>query len=136
MTEPELAVSLDANVTECGDLVTGEVVWGPVESVPRRVVVSLRFLTSGAAAPPDSGGTAELEFAGAVTGRERFELLVPVDGPISFEGRSISVAWQVEARLDLRAKRDPSTTCDVTVLPRGGLAVWARQTAGPPTEQD
>ncbi len=136
MTKSDISLSLDADVTECGDVVTGEVSWGAGDRVARRVVVALRFSTSGAGLPPDIGGPSEVEFAGTASGRERFELAVPANGPISFEGRTISVAWQVEARLDHRAERDPVTTETLTVLPSGGLAVWARQTAGPPTEED
>lgn len=131
MNAPALRLELDADVTECGDVLAGVVGWDPVEPAPRAVVVRLAFSTAGSASPPDRGGPAEVRLDVSVDGRVGFEIPVPAAGPITFSGRTVSVSWVVEARLDV-AGRDITASVPVTVLPAGGLAIWARQSAAPP----
>lgn len=125
-------VELDTDVAECGDVVSGRVSWGPVDKTPRQVVVELIYETSGRG-DTDSEAVSEHVVAGADSGETRFTLSVPDDGPITFDGSLIRVAWRVEAKLDQAMQRDQRGSTAVTVLPAGGLALWARQVAPPPT---
>lgn len=126
-----LILELDADVTECGDILTGRVSWVGGDAAPRTVVVSMRFATSGSGSKSDSGGPEEVRIEPANSESARFELAVPEMGPISFSGRTISVEWRVEARPD-RGESAVAATQVVTVLPKGGLAMWATKTAAPP----
>jgi hypothetical protein len=127
----EVAIELDTDVTEGGDVVTGVVRWGPLDDVPAKVVVRLRYRTEGRGAS-DTEVVDEVIFAGSASGAERIELSVPVNGPMSFDGSLVKVLWELDLSLDHRLAGDRGTTVGLTVLPRGGLALWARQAGTPP----
>jgi hypothetical protein len=135
MSDVNLSLKLDTDVAECGDVVAGMVRWGRLESAPRGVRIELRYWTEGRG-DSDGGVVAEVELDGAVQGAGRFELLVPEAGPMSFEGKLIRVMWAIELIIDKRLRPDPDISHPITVLPRGGLAMWARQAATPPTVSD
>lgn len=132
MNNPSIELTLDSAVTECGDVVSGEVRWDAGSGVLRKVEVALRYATDGSAAPRDTGGPDPVEVDRTVAGRGRFDIEVPRRGPITFQGRTMAVNWTVEARLDIPSAPDIRVSEPVTVLPRGGLALWARQRAAPP----
>ena len=132
MSDPSIDLALDSPVTECGDVVSGEVSWDAGSGVLRGVEVSLSFATDGSAAPRDTGGPEPVQVERTNAGVGRFDIQVPDRGPITFEGRTMAVAWTVEARLDVPSAPDTRVSTPVTVLPRGGLALWARQRAAPP----
>ncbi len=132
MTNNSLILELDADVTECGDTLTGSISWRGTDPAPPSVVVSMGFATSGRGSKSDSGGPEEVTISTASSDVARFELPVPETGPISFSGRTISVEWHVEVRSDPSAPTDAVTQA-ITVLPKGGLAIWATRTAPPPT---
>lgn len=132
MSDHNLWIDLDTDVGECGDVVTGTVRWGPLDSAPRSIRVGLRYWTEGRG-NTDSETVAEIRLDGSTTGSGRFELPVPATGPISFDGSLIRVLWEIELRIDRRMRTDPDVSHPVTILPRGGLAAWARRSAPPPT---
>jgi hypothetical protein len=132
MSDANLSLELDTDVAECGDVVAGMVRWGRLESAPRSVRIQLRYWTEGRG-DSDGGVVAEVELDGAVQGAGRFELPVPEAGPMSFEGKLIRVLWAAELIIDKTLRPDPDISHAITVLPRGGLALWARQAATPPT---
>ncbi|MFV2039953.1 MAG: hypothetical protein ACC660_06895 [Acidimicrobiales bacterium] len=136
MTQDGLRLVLDADVTECGDTLTGQLEWGALQPAPRNIVVSLRFTTDGRAKPPDSGGPDPVTIDTRGSDSARFEFPVPLLGPITFSGSTISVNWEVEAQVDGAAAPSAAVSQTVTVLPKGGLAMWARQTAPPPHQTD
>ena len=129
-----IEIDLLTEVVECGEAVRGLVRWSPEEKMPRGIEVELQYHTEGRGdtdrkvmarahhdvAEGDSGGELPVE------------LLAPVDGPITYDGRLIRVIWTLEARLDMRLARDPSASQIVTVFPRGGHDLWA-QSAPPPS---
>lgn len=131
MTDNGLILDLDADVTECGDTLTGSISWPGAGPAPRGVVVSMGFVTSGRGSKSDSGGPDAFSISTANSEVARFELSVPEMGPISFSGRTISVEWHVEVRAEPSASTDAATQA-ITVLPKGGLAMWATKTAPPP----
>ena len=114
-----MTIELDRAAAECGGSVTGTAAWSGAGSAD----VILRWSTSGDGIV--DGGTTEA--AVIADGQARFELPVPHDGPMSFEGKLISVRWEVVLEAG-----DTTETAEVTVLPRGGLAMWVRQAAPPP----
>lgn len=131
MSDEALGLELDAEVAECGDVLTGTATWGPLDGAPRRVVVRLGYRTEGRG-DSDHDEAAEVSWDGTESGQRRFELPVPEHGPMTYEGRLIRVLWRVELRLDRRLQSDPTEQVPVTILPRGGLALWARATGATP----
>ncbi len=132
-SEP-MRVTLDAPVTECGEVLAGTATWGPLAQVPRRLVVRLCWVAEG------QGDThrrhlAQVAFDGSPSGSEPFELAVPPEGPITYDGNLFKVRWEVELRLDRRLRADPSVAVPVTVLPRGGLALLADRSGAPPSPE-
>lgn len=133
MSDGSLTLDLDTDAVECGDAVIGEVRWVvPQGATGREVRVRAVFHTGGDASPPDSGGPPGWSHPAGTSGSERFELWIPRTGPMTFTGRTISVRWQVEAVLDLAHAGDITAVEEVTVLPDGGLAIWARAKGAPP----
>lgn len=114
-----MAISLDAVSAECGGIVAGTASWAGGDPAE----ITLRWTTSGDGIV--DSGTAET--ARLAAGGERFSLAVPHDGPMTFTGKLISVRWEVTLQAG-----DTAESVDVTVLPRGGLTVWVRNTAPPP----
>jgi hypothetical protein len=121
---PELR--LDADVGECGDAITGTITWPDGTTPPVRGAVRLRHRAEGAGMVDEADGHDPVRW----DEQGRFSCLVPAAGPISFTGRLVSVSWSVEV-VDL-ATDVVLASAPVTVVPAGGLALWAQRTAGPP----
>ncbi len=113
------SIELDSDVTECGDDVTGV-----VTGLGGRATVELAWRTTGRGSQgADVAASARVEPDG--DGRARFQLDVPADGPMSIDGTLVQVVWEVRVA-------DAEATAPLTVLPRGGLAMWVRQAGAPP----
>ena len=123
-------IAIDNSVVECGGVVHGTVTWS-VDQPPRSVRVRAAFSTSGDGGRSDTGGGDPVTFDGAA-GTGVFAVVVPAEGPMSYAGEQVAVAWVIEARADLKRERDPIETAEITVLPQGGLGLWARNAAPPP----
>lgn len=117
---------LDGDVGECGDAVTGSVIWPDGAAPPARAAVRLRHRAEGAGLVDDADGHVPVRW----DERGRFSCPIPEAGPISFSGRLLSVSWAIEV-VDL-ADGVVLASAPVTVVPAGGLALWAQRAAGPP----
>ena len=114
---------LDTIVAALGETVRGQVQWDPNAKPPDAVVVELGFHTEGRGSE-DRGVVAGTErtFAGDPTTIApwlQFELTIPHDAPVSYDGNLIRVLWWVEARLDVPWARDPKASESIQVLPKG-----------------
>ncbi|MFN3218769.1 MAG: hypothetical protein ACE367_19920 [Acidimicrobiales bacterium] len=121
---PEL--HLDAEVGECGDAITGTIAWADGMTPPVRAAVRLRHRADGAGLVDETDGHDPVRWDES----GRFSCPIPAVGPISFSGRLVSVSWSVEV-VDLAADA-VLASAPVTVVPTGGLALWAQRMAGPP----
>lgn len=121
---PELR--LDGDVGECGDAITGTIAWPDGTAAPPRAAVRLRHRAEGAGLVDETDGHDPVRW----DERGRFSCPIPEAGPISFTGRLVSVSWSVQV-VDLAADV-VLVSAPVTVVPNGGLALWAQQVAGPP----
>lgn len=128
-----LRLHLDSAVAECGDRFTGTIEWGALDIEPSAVRVQLRWWTEGRG-DKDGAVSSRIELPGAPEGSGRFELTVPPNGPITFDGRLMRVRWVVELVLDHTLRPDPDVEEPVTVLPRGGVSLWARMHAPAPVD--
>jgi len=128
-----LTLYLDSPVAEVGGFVAGELHRAPDadgitdDSRARAVRLTLSYHTEGRG-DEDSRSAPGLEFALEVHGglQTRFELAVPGNSPISYDGRLLRVLWTLEARVDLKLARDPKIEASVVVVPRGGVSLYDR----------
>lgn len=111
-----MEIEIDQARAECGSRVTGRARWGGSKN-PRSVRVALIYKTEGRG-NTDTGNVDSFELPPGATGDHGFELLVPIEGPMSYDGNLIRVVWDVELRLDLRARRDPTTEERIHVIPK------------------
>lgn len=121
---PELR--LDGEVGECGDAITGTIIWPDGTTPPVRAALRLRHRADGAGLVDDTDGGEPVRW----DEQGRFSCPIPDVGPISFTGRLVSVSWTLEV-VDLASDAVLAST-PVTVVPTGGLALWAQRMAGPP----
>lgn len=115
-----MTIRLDATTSECGGSVVGTAAWdggGAAE-------VSLGWSTSGDGAVD----SAVVDTASLTGGEATFSLAVPAEGPMSFEGSLVAVRWEVVLRAG-----ETTEIAEVAVLPAGGLTVWVRNVAPPPS---
>jgi hypothetical protein len=121
---PELR--LDSDVGECGDAITGSIAWPDAAAPPARAAVRLRQRAEGAGLVDEADGHVPVRW----DEQGRFSCPIPAVGPISFSGRLVSASWSVEV-VDLAAEVVLASE-PITVVPTGGLALWAQRMAGPP----
>lgn len=111
-----LEIELAQPWAECGGFVTGTASWsGP--KLPRSVSVTLQYRTEGRGST-DSGEVASVQLTADNQGYQQFQLPVPTQGPVSFDGNLISLIWEVELQLDLKGRRDPKESERVEILPK------------------
>ncbi len=51
-----------------------------------------------------------------------FSFRIPVEGPVSFQGRHVKIDWEIEVRLDVPWAIDPRATVPFSVVPRAAAA--------------
>ena len=135
MSEPALDVAVERGIVEVGGTVSGRLrLAGELDDLAsdsnqrvRAVRVSLGYTTEGRG-DTDARAITELEFPVDQYGgvEATFDLSVPRQGPISYDGRLIRVRWDVEARVDVKLRRDPTTHIPVLVIPSGGWGLYDR----------
>ena len=131
MTATDLRLELDNTAVDCGDVVSGSVVGAQASpDLHATLLVSATAVRGDHAA--ELQAIDQTPLAQGDKGA-RFELGAPRTGPITFDGQRIAVKWEVVITQSTWSPQAPRlAAATVTVLPDGGLAVWARQTAPPP----
>lgn len=131
MTLTTPTITLDGYFAEPGGSVTGRVELPGVEGTDpsveriREVRVLLRYRTEGRGDTDSWEGSAQafsVGVDGALTAS--FNLSVPHDAPVSYDGSLLRLIWEVEARTDLRMRIDKKTTELIVVVPTGGLGLY------------
>lgn len=135
MSDPDLQISMENGIAEVGSPFRGRVTLsGQLDDLAesskqsvRAVRVSLRYYTQGRG-DRDSQTVVDHQFPVDTYGRvdRAFELPVPAAGPISYDGRLIRVLWEIEARVDIKRRRDAKTIVPVLVIPDGGWGLYDR----------
>ncbi len=126
----ELRIELDTDVAECGGLVSGIVHCGLQGDNPCQIVTQLKYVTEGKG-DIDTAVVDQVVTSGTGGEEGHVELRVPGVGPISFVGSMMRVSWEVVAHR--RDQQNLAVSVGITVLPRGGSAVWAQQVGAPPS---
>lgn len=127
-----LTLNLDSGAAECGDVVSGQLIWQGSDAPTKAEV---RLVATASATGSGGADTQRSVVVGPAVCQlksgepARFELPVPAKGPITFTGAAMTVSWRIEGKAQAG---DAATQIPFTVLPAGGLAVWAQQAAPPP----
>jgi hypothetical protein len=127
--DPNLAIELEDDVAEVGGSFVCHISRSPMDGElnesgrgqVRSIRLVLRSRTEGRGTE-DSKNYSSTEIAvdeyGMASGR--FELPIPHDAPISYDGELIRVIWEVSAITDIKHGRDQRSTATVLVVPIGG----------------
>jgi hypothetical protein len=121
-------VTLDSWLAEVGGVFTGHLAHYPppdIASSVRGVRLELRYWTEGRGTK-DSATVSVLNYPAeqGVQLSTRFTLPVPSQAPISYDGRTIRVRWQLRAVADRSWKSDHIATTDVVVAPVGAYGLY------------
>ncbi len=133
MTDSGLHLELEKGIVEVGGIVRGRIERvGQVDDLAsssdhriRGVRVVLGYTTEGRG-DVDREVVVNKEFPVDAYGGvdSHFELPVPSNGPISYDGRLIRVLWSVVARIDVKFASDPTTRIPVLIIPSGGWGLY------------
>lgn len=135
LPDEQLRIELQHDIAEVGGRFVGHLQRSPADGASndreigrvRGVRVSLKMTTEGRG---DTDSMEVAEVAAAVDeygmASQQFELEVPLDVPVSYDGRLIRVRWQIEARTDRKLAVDAIAASEVLVVPRGGLGHYDR----------
>jgi hypothetical protein len=119
-----IGIVLDRDVVEAGAFLTGTLQWIEEAGRPaRRLFAVLEWRTDGQGNRARGiGRVAQIAVApGQHEGSFPVRLLVPYEGPISFEGHLISIHWCLRVSVDQRGA-DDHLEAEFKVVPRGKLS--------------
>jgi hypothetical protein len=116
-----IAIELEKDTVEAGDFVAGRIHW--VREGDRsvtRILVDIAWRTDGGGNIASGVGRVTLV---PVRKHQRdglfpVRLLIPYEGPISFEGELISMSWQLRVRVD-QSGFDEFAKAEFRVVPGG-----------------
>jgi len=98
-----IVIDVDQQAVAAGDFVTGHVRWGSDDDRrARQILVGLEWRTEGAGNRAH-GVRRATRFVPKPDDRAAafpFRLMVPHEGPVTFDGELISIAWHVRVRVD------------------------------------
>lgn len=105
---------------EVGSTLKGQASWTPdKESKPRAVCVSLGWRTEGRGNRKE-GTCDETERSDITPGSTvtlPFEFQVPLEGPVSYDGKLMKIIWEITVRVDLPFARDEIERKEIRVVP-------------------
>lgn len=106
-----------------GGRVKGRVsISAPVATKTRKITIDLTWKTEGRGNPDkksvDSVTIHEGELYDGAMINHDFELTLPEDGPITYDGHYIRIVWTVVVRIDIPWAKDVFERADFTVLPQ------------------
>jgi len=116
-----IGVTLDKEVVEAGDFLSGTVQWAvDGDQATRHIVVMLRWETDGTGNRANGNPRAvSLPIAqGRREGSTPFRMMIPHEGPITFDGELVQVRWSVRVHVDRRGL-DERTETEFRVVARG-----------------
>lgn len=105
---------------EVGAAVKGQVTWSPDgDAKPRGLRVTLVWRTEGKGNKKE--GTCDAaertDIAPGSTVTLPFEFQVPIEGPVSYDGKLMRIIWEIVARVDLPFARDEMEKREIRVVP-------------------
>jgi hypothetical protein len=131
--EPDVALALTNTSAELGGRFRGHLVRsGELDDLAdtsksrvRGVRMRLQYRTEGRGTT-DRSRVDEVTLAADDFGRvnSAFELVVPDDAPVSYDGLLIRVIWEIEVIVDIKSRIDATEQYPVLVLPTNGFGVY------------
>ena len=105
---------------EVGAGVKGQVTWSPDgDAKPRGLRVTLGWRTEGKGNRKE--GTCDeaerTDIAPGSTVTLPFEFHVPIEGPVSYDGKLMRIIWEIVAQVDLPFARDEIEKREIRVVP-------------------
>lgn len=98
-----IAIALDTDLVEAGQFLTGKIHWtGDEVSGATRIIAAAEWRTDGAGNIASGVGRAT-HFVVRENQRDGvfpFRFLIPHEGPVSFEGELITMAWKLRVRVE------------------------------------
>ena len=115
-----IALVLDRDAVAAGSFLTGTLQWTGAGRPARRLFAVLEWRTDGEAnvARGIGRGVQIPIVPGQREGNFPLRLLVPYEGPVSYEGTLLSIRWFLRVRVDQRGV-DDQVEMEVKVVPRG-----------------
>ena len=95
-----ISVKIDDDMVMAGEFLTGRVYWSGRR--PRRIIVAAVWETEGEANRVRGVGRAMEHVPRGAEETFPFRLLIPHEGPITFNGELVSVVWKLKVRVDQR----------------------------------
>ena len=100
-----IGIALDRTTVEAGEFLTGTVQWsGEPDRAARLVIAAAYWRTDGAGNVAHGlGRVAQFKVpAGQRDATLPLRMLIPHEGPVSFQGELIAVEWKLHVRVDQR----------------------------------
>lgn len=117
-----IGLHLPATQLCCGDVVYGTVQWAS-DRAPIALRVDVEWFTEGRGTTNRGrvGGVRWVHddrVPGSIPAPAEFAVVVPPQGPCSYDGQLIRVIWEVTATLELSWSTDPQQRQRIVVIPR------------------
>lgn len=115
-----IRVEIPSGPVEVGATLKGQVTWTPDgDAKPRGLRVTLGWRTEGKGNKKEGtcDETERTDIAPGSTVTLPFEFHVPIDGPVSYDGKLMRIIWEVMARVDLPFTRDEMEKREIRVVP-------------------
>ena len=116
-----IEVALSQEKVRNGERVTGTVTWRAEGSkTPRKLELICRWRTEGKGDKHQEviADEAHTELEGRSEAVVSFDFPIPLEGPISYDGKLLRIVWEMVANVDLPLARDEHDVKAFTVVPR------------------
>lgn len=114
----EISIEIDKGCFAPGEVITGQISWN-CSKPPSQIILKLRWNT-------DGRGTADIATAieknipcSGLKGETGFELEIPEECPPSYNGKLISLEWNLHAQADISWTIDPKTSIPLIISDTG-----------------
>ena len=126
-----IRIELDDDAVAAGSLLTGTVRWTAEDGRrARRIIIAAQWQTGGAGIIAHGVGRGTIVQPGnAREAQIPFRLLIPHEGPVTFQGKLIAMSWRLCVRVE-RTGFDEQADVPFRVTARESGA--ARRSSGPP----
>lgn len=133
--DDQLSIELANDIAEVGGAFAGHIRRAPLDGVSndatvgsvREIRVRLVMETEGRG---DSDSKRYEEVSALVDEHgmtsQPFQLPVPIDAPVSYDGSLMRIRWHIEGRTDRKFAIDAKVSAEVLVVPEGGLDLYTR----------
>ena len=114
-----MRIHLSSEQFEVGSILKGQVTWTPEkESKPRGLRVAMAWRTEGRGNRKEAtcGETERTDMAPGSEVTLPFEFHVPLEGPVSYDGKLMKIIWEIIVQVDLPFARDEIEKKEIRVV--------------------